>query len=84
MTVANVADMTDEELRSEYVALMANARAMGAQSVDEALVMLLDDRGTSYSQSVCGEMSKRGIRGIAHEDGRYDYLCGSEWCRCSS
>lgn len=61
---------------------MENASKMSANDSWEHARETLLERGTDYSKAVVEEMTKRKIRGIAHEDGRFDYCCGSEYCRC--
>lgn len=79
-----IAEMTDAEVRGEYVALMKNAIKMndGARGYNGARDTLLE--GTEYSKAIVAEMGNRKIRGIAHEDGRFDYVCGFIHCRCMS
>lgn len=75
-------DMTDEELREEYIDLLKNSkRAWGGLWLD-AFARLLN--GTDYSKAVVAEMRKRKLPGYKHEDGNYSYLCGSHFCRCRS
>lgn len=77
--------MTDEHVRKEYCELMVSARKVNARgdeaSYEDLRKTLLN--GTDYSKAVVAEMTKRSIRGIAHEDGRFDYVCGQMYCRCS-
>lgn len=77
-----VNELTDDALRKEYVELMKNALKMndGERGYHGARDTLL--KGTDYSKAVVEEMDKRKVRGIAHEDGRFDYCCGMSYCRC--
>lgn len=78
--------LSDDELRAEYVQLLENALQIigGSGRYQEARALLAGADSTEYAQGVVVAMETRGLRGVAHEDDRYDYLCGSNWCRCSS
>lgn len=71
---------SDHEIRIEYATLLKNAIAMGL-SPENARNYL--KTATGHSQAIMEVMALRGIPGVAHEDGRFDYLCGSEYCKCS-
>lgn len=59
MSDDDISEMSDEEIRIEYQALLANARKMTKGDTDRARKMLIANG--DYSQSIVEEADKRGV-----------------------